>query len=147
MLSIRIPAVMVLAALAVTACASGRRQVQIVDDDLAGTAWRFVELYGAPVTTPTSPDARDAQLSFGDHGRIFGSDGCNRLMGTYTLDNDQITVREVAGTQMVCLNTSARRLSDALKDAEHGSIEGTLLTLYGSGGQTLAILERMPPRT
>jgi heat shock protein HslJ len=68
-------------------------------------------------------------------------------MGTYTLDNDQITVREIAGIQMVCLNTSARRLWDALKDAEHGSIEGTLLTLYSSGGQTLAILERLPPRT
>lgn len=147
MLSTRIPAVMVLATLAVAACVSGQRQQQAADDGLAGTAWRFVELYGAPVTTPSSPAARDAQLSFGDHGRIFGSDGCNRLMGTYTLDNGQITLREMAGTQMVCLDSSARRLADALKDAEHGSIEGTLLTLYGSGGQTLAILERLPPRT
>lgn len=146
MVSSRIPAVMVLTALAVAACAHVPQQ-QDVDDGLAGTSWRFVEIYGAPVTSPVSSEGREAQLSFSTHNRIYSSDGCNRLMGSYTLQNDQITLSEMGGMQMVCLDTSTRRLSEALKDAEHGSIEGTLLTLYGNRGQTLAILERLPPRT
>jgi len=143
----RIAAVMVLAAALLAACASAPPPVP--DDDLAGTSWRFVELYGAPVTTPSSPEAREAELSFGNHGHLFGSDGCSRMLGSYTLEKDQITLREMAGMQMACLSTqeSTRRLNEALKDAEHGSIEGTLLTLYNASGQTLAILERMPPRT
>lgn len=147
MFSTRIAAVMVLAAAALAACKS--LPPPLPDDDLAGTSWRFVELYGAPVSTPESPDAREAALSFGDHGHIFGSDGCNRTLGSYTLEKDQITFREMAGMQMACLSTqdSTRRLNEALKNAEHGSIDGTLLTLYGASGQTVAILERRPPRT
>lgn len=146
MVSTRLSVLMVLAAVAAAACAHVQPP-PVADDALAGTAWRFVELYGAPVTSPSSPENREAQLAFGAHGRLYGSDGCNRLLGSYTLDNDQLTLSEIAGMQMVCLDISARRLTDALKDAEHGRIEGSLLTLYNNGGQTLAILERLPPRT
>lgn len=144
MVSTRVAVVMVLGTAGLAACASAPPQV--ADDGLAGTSWRFVELYGAPVPPPDTPEAREASLAFDAHGRIFGSDGCNRFLGSYTVEKDQISLTEMAGMQMACLSTP-QRLSDALKSADHGRLDGVLLTLYGASGQTLAILERLPPKT
>lgn len=63
--------------------------------DLAGTAWRPVEVAAAPV-----PDGIEAAMVFGADGTVSGSSGCNRFTGSYGLDGDAIG--PVAMTRMAC---------------------------------------------
>jgi heat shock protein HslJ len=137
-----------LVAAALAACAT-RAPPPAAENGLAGTVWRFVELYGTPVTSNLSPESREASLAFNAHGRLYGSDGCNRLLGSYTVQGDEISFSGMAGTQMACLPSqqSTRRLPDALMGAEHGRIDSGILTLYSRSGQAVAILERLPPRS
>jgi putative lipoprotein len=36
---------------------------------------------------------------------VSGSDGCNRISGSYDLKGDAVTFGQMAGTQMACLDT------------------------------------------
>jgi copper homeostasis protein (lipoprotein) len=139
---------MLLTAAALAACAV-KPQPAAEADDLAGTSWRFVELYGAPVQLPAITGTRQPLLVFNGRGRVFGSDGCSRVLGSYTITRDRIAMNGMAGTQMACLNTgsAARHFREALTATQRWHLDGGLLALYGAGGQTLAILERQPRRT
>ena len=48
---------------------------------LETTYWRATELGGKPV--PGQNAAREAHLLFQPDGRLTGSDGCNRISGSY----------------------------------------------------------------
>jgi putative lipoprotein len=54
---------------------------------LEGTYWRAIELAGK--STPTQDSAREAHLQFQAQGRVSGSDGCNRMTGTYQPNGDR----------------------------------------------------------
>ncbi|MGA4670004.1 META domain-containing protein [Propionibacteriaceae bacterium Y1923] len=52
-----------------------------------------------------SPEPRPPHLRFGTDGRVTGSDGCNRLMGRWAFDEDDIdivTLSQMASTMMFC---------------------------------------------
>ena len=69
---------------------------------LEGTYWRAIELAGKP--TPTQDPQREAHLLFQSGGRVSGSDGCNRVTGSYQLKGDAVKFGQLAGTQMACIN-------------------------------------------
>jgi heat shock protein HslJ len=63
---------------------------------LNNTSWQIDQIYGVPplADTPT-------QLQFTD-GRISGTAGCNRLMGSYTQADASLTLGPIASTRMAC---------------------------------------------
>lgn len=64
-----------------------------------GTTW---ELVAAASQHPDGPLPEvNVQLRLED-GSVSGSDGCNRVIGSYTLDGDVISFGELAGTMMAC---------------------------------------------
>jgi copper homeostasis protein (lipoprotein) len=130
----------------VTACVAPHPRQADDLANLAGSSWRFVELYGTPVQLPSIPSNRQPLLAFDARGRVFGSDGCNRVLGSYTVEKDRISMSGMAGMQMACLKTGpvTRRLQDALAGTQRWQLDGGLLALYGAAGQTLAILDRLP---
>ena len=65
--------------------------------------WRALEAAGKPA--PTQDPKHETHFQF-QAGRVSGSDGCNRLTGTYQLNADRVTFGQMAGTQMACLNPS-----------------------------------------
>ena len=109
---------------------------------LEGTYWRAIELDGTPA--PVEVTSREAHLVFGAGTRVSGSDGCNRLTGTYDLKGDALTFGQFAVTQMACPDTgdTDRRFRAVLKGTSRFRIVGQRLELYGATGKPLAIFER-----
>lgn len=105
---------------------------------LEGTYWRATELVGKP--TPTQDPKREAHLQFQAGGRVSGSDGCNRITGSYELNGDRVTFGQMAGTQMACLNPSGTEqpFRAALKSAARLAIAGDRLDLFDAKGTRVA---------
>jgi copper homeostasis protein (lipoprotein) len=101
------------------------------------TAWRATQLAGMPAGRGIE---RDAQLTLDGAGRVAGSDGCNRVIGSYTLTGDAIAFGPLAGTRMACAGTAdlERAFRDALRDSTQWRITGDLLDLFDVSGKRLA---------
>jgi heat shock protein HslJ len=107
---------------------------------LESTYWRAVELVGT--STPSQTANREAHLVF-QSGRVAGSDGCNRVTGTYTLDGDGVTFGQAAATRMACPDTTAieQAFHAAMKSASRWRITGERLELLDAAGTRVAVFE------
>ncbi len=120
-------------------------------EPLQGTYWKAVELAGKP--TPSQDPKREAHLQFQAGGRVSGSDGCNRITGTYELKGDAVTFGQMAGTQMACIDAAAeveRAFQEALKGATRLTLVGNRLELSDAAGKRVAALtagKAAPPST
>jgi putative lipoprotein len=110
---------------------------------LEKTHWKATELDGKPVTAAGS--TREVYILLGGTGRVGGSDGCNRIIGSYVLTGDGIKFGALAGTQMACPDTAdtERGLRKALSGATRWSIVGDRLELLDSTGGRLAQFEAL----
>ena len=104
---------------------------------LEGTHWRVVELAGKPA--PKQDPEREAHLQF-EAGRVSGSDGCNRLTGSFQLKGDRVTFGQMAGTMMACVDSSGTEepFHAALKNATRLTLTGDRLELFDTAGKRLA---------
>ena len=109
---------------------------QAIGQSLEGTYWRATELAGKPVVA--QDPKREAHLQF-QAGRVTGSDGCNRLTGSYQLNGDRVTFGQMIGTQMACLNPGGTEgpFRDAL-NASRLTVAGDRLELFDAAGARLA---------
>jgi heat shock protein HslJ len=76
-------------------------------------------------------------LTFGEDGTVSGSDGCNRLAGSYTVDGDALTVEVAGGTMMACepdVTALAEQFRAALDAASTFEVTGDQLTLRDDEG-------------
>lgn len=72
------------------------------DNDVREKYWKLIELYGKPITVKED-QKREAHLILKFSGRVIGSTGCNRLMGSYTLEEgNRIRFSQMASTLMAC---------------------------------------------
>ena len=104
---------------------------------LEGTYWKAVELAGKPA--PKQEPGREAHLQF-EADRVSGSDGCNRLTGSFQLKGDRVTFGQMAGTMMACVNSSGTEepFHAALKNATRLTLKGDRLELFDKAGTRLA---------
>jgi heat shock protein HslJ len=111
---------------------------------LDGTSWRATELAGK--RTPKQDPKSEAHLQF-QAGRVYGSDGCNRVTGSYQLNGDRVTFGQMAATQIACLNTSGIEVPfrNALKNASRLSVAGDRLELFDAAGTRLAMFVAARP--
>lgn len=112
---------------------------------LQKTDWKAIELGG--VAIPNPPAGREATLRL-DEGRVAGSDGCNRVSGTYMLSGDSITFGRFAVTQMACPGSGdvERRFHEALGATRRWRITGNRLELSDGMGKVVAKFDaRTPP--
>ena len=106
---------------------------------LEKTYWRAIELAGK--ATPAQDTKREAHLVFQPGGRLSGSDGCNRVTGTYQLKGDAVTFGPAAATGMACIDAAAeieRAFRDALKRAMRLTLTGDRLDLFDAAGNRVA---------
>ena len=106
---------------------------------LEKTYWRASELAGKP--TLAQDAQREAHLVFETGGRLSGSDGCNRITGTYQLKGDAVTFGQTAATRMACIDAAAdieRAFRDAVKRAMRLTIAGDRLDLFDAAGNRVA---------
>jgi putative lipoprotein len=113
---------------------------------LEKTYWKATELDGKPV--PAAGSTREVYILLGGTGRVGGSDGCNRVIGSYVLTGGGIKFGALAGTQMACPNTAdtERGLRKALSEATRWSVAGDRLELFDATGLRLAQFEAVEGR-
>lgn len=73
-----------------------------------------------------------------DDGRIAGSDGCNRMMGDWEIDDGVITFGPIATTMMYCegVDTSLNRMRTAERD-------GDTMKFFDDAGAVIMELDRV----
>ena len=118
------------------------------DTPLQGPRWKVIELAGKPV--PSQEPKREAHLVFQPGARLAGSDGCNRITGSYEIKGDALTFGQIAGTMMACIDAAAdveRAFREALKNTARWTIKGDRLELMDAKGARVAVLSAplLPP--
>ncbi|MFM7266401.1 MAG: META domain-containing protein [Cyanobium sp.] len=113
---------------------------------LRGTLWRLQALQtlqdgGGP--TIGEPPSRPAELLLAaDRDRLSGSGGCNRLIGGFQLNGEEIRISQLASTQMACAPPAMafeRRYVEALAQVRRWSIDKQNLLLQDARGRTLLL--------
>lgn len=87
-----------------------------------------------------STDDRKPNLTFEEGGTVNGSDGCNRLVGGWSLENETVTLTNLAGTLMAC-----EGVDTWLRDAASAVLAGDdddELSVLDSDGTEIGTLER-----
>lgn len=70
--------------------------------DLSGV-WKLQSLNGKSEAETDTKKMPTMELNFAEK-RLSGTTGCNRYNGTFTLENDVLTVNPLATTRMACIN-------------------------------------------
>lgn len=107
---------------------------------LADTQWVLTTLGGNTPITGTQ-----ITLNFGDDGRVSGTDGCNRYMGSYTESGDSLTFGPLAGTMMACpedITAQAAVFGVALQNTETFTMTDSELSLL-RGGSAVATFSKL----
>lgn len=106
--------------------------------ELVNTYWKLVGLNGKDVVV--SDKQREPHLVFASDNRVAGSDGCNRIAGDYTLDGNKITLGQMIGTRMACLDNGdqAQAFNVVLGNIGSYQIQGSVLDLFDSSGAPVA---------
>lgn len=76
-------------------------------------------------------------LTLADDGSLSGTDGCNRLMGSWTADGDTIDFGEVASTLMAC-----EGVDTWLNGLATGTVNGDTITVLDGSGAEIGTLAR-----
>ena len=103
---------------------------------LVGNNWRL--------TSPSSGSRTAPGLQLSSEGRVAGSDGCNRLVGSYTLDGDRISFLPLAASRMSCSAMHGRDadFQRAVMETAQWRISGSELQLLSEDGRLMLLLER-----
>ena len=104
---------------------------------LLGTSWQLA----APERLAKSP-----QLQFLEGGRLAGSDGCNRLIGSYVLIGDTVTFGKLASSRMACAAMQGRdtAFTAALARVTHWRVKGRKLVMSAEDAVVLEFTALAP---
>ena len=71
--------------------------------------------------------------------RVTGTDGCNRIMGSYEAGRDTLILSQMAGTKMACLdnNNVSQKFNQALDQVANYQVFGKTLKLLDRHGNVL----------
>jgi heat shock protein HslJ len=104
--------------------------------NLTGTVWALSELGGKSVVSGTGISAL-----FTSGNKVSGSAGCNQYSGSYTASGSSITFSQLTSTMMMCdtpVMVQETAYLKALGVAKTYTVKGSQLSLFDSGGSTLA---------
>lgn len=115
----------VIAVLMLSGCLGAEGSAKGGDIDPVGT-------WGDPSQTS------EPSLSLADDGSLTGTDGCNRLTGSWSVDEgEQVLFENVAMTRMFC-----EGVDDWLSGLSAATIADTTMTVLGQDGSEIGQLER-----
>ena len=133
---------MLAAALALVA---GTALAQPATASLENTHWKLTELNGKSIAAMRQephfilhPDTR----------RVSGAGGCNRFIGSYQLNGDQLTFGQTAGTMMACRDEmeTEREFFAALRQVRKARVSGLELELLDEADRPVARFEAVDPK-
>ncbi len=84
------------------------------------------------------PDSQGKpSLEFAEDGSFAGTDGCNRLFGTWTVDGERVDLGAMGSTMMYC-----EGVDDWLNRAVAVTVRGDALVVSDEGGAEIGTLDR-----
>ena len=110
---------------------------------LEGPIWRL-QRYKADGADRKPIASRDATLRF-DGGRISGSGGCNRFMGSYDRQGAKLSIEMGGMTMMACPEgmEQEQAVSTALREVTGYRLDGDRLTLLGANSMPVLAYARL----
>lgn len=120
----------------------------LTDSPLRGTYWKLVRL-GNNTPVELAEKQQEPHLIFSaEQPRISGSGGCNRIMGSFELDDDKLRLGQRAGTMMACLEGMEleQQFLNALTKVERYRIHGSHLEMLDAEGTLIAKFEAVALR-
>ncbi len=115
---------------------------------LRGTLWRLQALQDGVTPKLLQPPGRAPDLRLDPaRERVGGSGGCNRLMGGFQLNGEQLRFSGLASTKMACqpvVMAFERSFIEALGQVRRWSIDKRNLLLHDERGRTLLVFTDAP---
>ena len=112
-------------------------------EHLQNRTWIATQIGNTEIkTAPTARNIPSLQFDSAT-SRVSGADGCNRIMGGYSIVKDQLTFTQLAGTQMACINNDGldQRFNAALDKVTHYQVYAKTLKLLDRNGNLLIQFE------
>jgi len=103
--------------------------------ELSGSSWVLEDLSGDGVVEDTH-----VTLDFIQKGRATGNASCNHYFSTVEISGSSIRFGAVGATRMACataVSLQEVKYFGALESAQHFTIEGNTLSIFGSGSKPL----------
>jgi heat shock protein HslJ len=100
-----------------------------------GVPWRAERIGEAEIQGERRPE-----LHLGAEGQAFGTGGCNRFGGRYTLDGARLEFAQLAASRMACVGPvgeTEHQFLRALEGVRGWRIERDLLVLTNEAGASL----------
>jgi heat shock protein HslJ len=131
------PALFVQAALGLSLSLAA--QVVTAPRPIEGTYWKAIELAGQPV--PSQNSVRGVYLLLQEEGRLYGSDGCNRVAGLFAMNKTAVRFSDMAVTRMACIDTGDLDILfyHALRSARRLAATAERLDLFDSANRRVAV--------
>lgn len=87
----------------------------------------------------SSDEAGNPRLQFAEDGTVEGTDGCNGISSTYTIEEGRVLVAKRASTLMACPG-----VDDWLRAVSEVSVNGDTLVVKNGAGEEIGTLQRDP---
>ncbi|MET0932662.1 MAG: META domain-containing protein [Mycetocola sp.] len=110
------------------------------DEDSPATSTDTVLTEENLLGTWGSTGEQEPYLTFEEDGTVAGSDGCNRLVGAWSLADETVTLENLAGTLMACEGVDTWLVDAASAVLAEG--EDDELSVRDGGGAEIGTLER-----
>ncbi|MCC9192077.1 META domain-containing protein [Arthrobacter sp. zg-Y916] len=107
------------------------------DDSGSGGPSPSSSAAGAAGTWGNPENTREPSLELHEDGRLTGTDGCNRLMGQWVLEEGKVIFKEVAMTMMACPD-----VDQWLASAVSAVPAADTLLVYDGAGNEIGTLTR-----
>ncbi len=99
------------------------------------------------ITAVTGPDGAEVELvapanvEFTAQGEVFGTGGCNRMMGGYSTEGDALELGPMAGSMMFCegVMDQENAVLAALDGTGSFTVDGDTLTINAANGAVLTL--------
>ncbi len=119
------------------------RFVALEPSPLTGQTWGLVAYNNGREAIVSTLQGAEITLEFHDDGTLGGTDGCNRYMSGYTLEDGKLSIGPLATTRMACrgpagASEQAQAFARALETVAGYRIEGRELTLITADGTPAA---------
>lgn len=114
-------------------------EAEMSNATLENTYWKLTSLRDRPVTVTDSRQEPHLILH-ADKKRVAGSGGCNQLIGSYTVDGNQLALGRLASTRRACLQGMdlEQDFLNALPSVRQWRIGGEQLDLLDDSGSVVA---------
>lgn len=124
-----------LAACASAAAPDGTTSRPDASDSDSSTAQTDSDL--AVIGTWSSEEPGNPHLTFETNGDVRGTDGCNRISSTFTVEGDRVTIAPYTATMIGCPG-----IDDWLRAVSEVAIDGNTMQVFNKRGVEIGTLSR-----